>query len=486
MKGNNLALGGFANVALEKEKLAAAIVKLKAENTDHPGRLPYYGSDGARLTSEVRMLRVGKPDIAAGGLGLFLNLPDTFRVPLAHEPGDGLFSEAVKAIEHEFEQSDRVYPSGATDRLLLKYILYGRTGAPDEIMVRRNDGTSEGPLSLVPNYWLRWECLGTRKPDTWKRSGDKLSKTTSVQAVMLSNALESKYAALRSEPPAAESQPPRANTVVIFTEEEWEQIGLAGLRRSHYIKSGGKYFQPSDPGRFPNGSIDEGHAPGLSLDDFYNHENSKNARLTKAHVLALRIYSTAGYESLNNPLRTQGTNAGASRRRRLTKPHPFPVTLHYLDDAIKKLRSLNDGQDEKLHYLWRGLRDTKIDSVRLPAAGKGSRDRAGSLAEAVLSSQVSIGTNFRGTEFAPMSTTTSLEVALKYSVPGASHSSILMQINTRTFLDRGADLSYLSAFPREREFLYPPLTYLEAVDDFTLVTDNNEQFRVLRVNATMP
>ena len=316
MKGNNLALGGFANVALEKEKLAAAIVKLKAENTDHPGRLPYYGSDGARLTSEVRMLRVGKPDIAAGGLGLFLNLPDTFRVPLAHEPGDGLFSEAVKAIEHEFEQSDRVYPSGATDRLLLKYILYGRTGAPDEIMVRRNDGTSEGPLSLVPNYWLRWECLGTRKPDTWKRSGDKLSKTTSVQAVMLSNALESKYAALRSEPPAAESQPPRANTVVIFTEEEWEQIGLAGLRRSHYIKSGGKYFQPSDPGRFPNGSIDEGHAPGLSLDDFYNHENSKNARLTKAHVLAPRTRASTTRSGRRARMRARRGDGGSRSRIR--------------------------------------------------------------------------------------------------------------------------------------------------------------------------
>jgi hypothetical protein len=29
-----------------------------------------------------------------------------------------------------------------------------------------------------------------------------------------------------------------------------------------------------------------------------------------------------------------------------------------------------------------------------------------------------------------------------------------------TFMQVGADLSYCSAFPEEKEFLYPPLTYL--------------------------
>ena len=30
-------------------------------------------------------------------------------------------------------------------------------------------------------------------------------------------------------------------------------------------------------------------------------------------------------------------------------------------------------------------------------------------------------------------------------------------------MERGADLTFLSAFPGEREFLYPPLTYLQPV-----------------------
>jgi hypothetical protein len=53
-------------------------------------------------------------------------------------------------------------------------------------------------------------------------------------------------------------------------------------------------------------------------------------------------------------------------------------------------------------------------------------------------------------------------------------------------MDRGADLSYLSAFVGEKEFLYPPLTYLEETSDFTVETDDGETFHVLRVKASMP
>ena len=57
-----------------------------------------------------------------------------------------------------------------------------------------------------------------------------------------------------------------------------------------------------------------------------------------------------------------------------------------------------------------------------------------------------------------MSTTTSLDVALKY---GTSDSSILLRLKTTSFMQRGADLAWISAFPAEAEILFPPLTYLE-------------------------
>jgi len=66
-----------------------------------------------------------------------------------------------------------------------------------------------------------------------------------------------------------------------------------------------------------------------------------------------------------------------------------------------------------------------------------------------------------GTELAPMSTTTSLEVAIKYGVPKTKNgSSLLFKIKVANALKHGADLSWLSAFPGEAEVLYPPLTYL--------------------------
>ena len=58
-----------------------------------------------------------------------------------------------------------------------------------------------------------------------------------------------------------------------------------------------------------------------------------------------------------------------------------------------------------------------------------------------------------------MSTTKDLAVAVKYS---ASQASLLLKIRTSGFMDRGADISFLSAFPGEKEFLFPPLCYLRS------------------------
>ena len=63
-----------------------------------------------------------------------------------------------------------------------------------------------------------------------------------------------------------------------------------------------------------------------------------------------------------------------------------------------------------------------------------------------------------GSELACMSTTTDLAVALRYS---ASQASLLLKLRTSSFMDRGADIAFLSAFPGEREVLFPPLTYLQ-------------------------
>lgn len=72
-----------------------------------------------------------------------------------------------------------------------------------------------------------------------------------------------------------------------------------------------------------NGVLDEGREAGLLLHDFVQHPAAKQANLTVAHVLALRLYSTAAYRSLNAPLR-DGTRTG---------PHPFAVTIAFINEA---------------------------------------------------------------------------------------------------------------------------------------------------------
>ena len=47
---------------------------------------------------------------------------------------------------------------------------------------------------------------------------------------------------------------------------------------------------------------------------------------------------------------------------------------------------------------------------------------------------------------------------MRYSL---SAESVLLRIHTDSFIKCGADISYLSAFPAEQEFLYPPLTFLK-------------------------
>jgi len=163
------------------------------------------------------------------------------------------------------------------------------------------------------------------------------------------------------------------------------------------------------------------------LADFVSHPDACTARLEAAHVAALRIYTTAAYKVLNGPLRDVASTAA----------HPFPVTIAFLREAIGKLRAVGaeedtrEGKTQTKLDLWRGMRDTQPTESFLQHGG---------------------------TELAPMSTTTQLQVALQYS---AASSSLLFKLRTDNFMDRGASLQFLSAFPCEEEVLYPPLTFLK-------------------------
>jgi len=95
----------------------------------------------------------------------------------------------------------------------------------------------------------------------------------------------------------------------------------------------------------------------------------------------------------------------------------------------KKQEQQNVSKDALV--LWRGLRNTNVTDAF---------------------------TQVGGTELAFMSTTSDIRIAAQYSM---SPDSLLFKIVNDSFMSIGADINWLSTFPGEGEFLYPPLTYLK-------------------------
>jgi hypothetical protein len=85
--------------------------------------------------------------------------------------------------------------------------------------------------------------------------------------------------------------------------------------------STGKYHG----GLLGQGDFEAGHN-GWIFDKFVKHEYCRKAKLTRPHVLSLRIYTSSSYACFNVPLQDE------------VKPHPFKMTVYYLNEAIKKLR----------------------------------------------------------------------------------------------------------------------------------------------------
>ena len=141
-----------------------------------------------------------------------------------------------------------------------------------------------------------------------------------------------------------------------------------------------------------------------------------------------------------------------------SKAHPFPVTVSFLADGIKRLRAVSaqraDAQ-EKMDF-WRGMKNLE--------AGAGFMEQG-------------------GTEFAPMSTSSDFHVALRYS--SGAETRLLFKILTNGFMERGASLQFLSAFPGEREFLYAPLTFLQPTGAKEIIEMNGCKITVLEVKPLL-
>lgn len=72
---------------------------------------------------------------------------------------------------------------------------------------------------------------------------------------------------------------------------------------------------------------------GMKLEDFAACEQATHSELVLPEVAGLRIYTTAAYEEINNPLRDLG-------RYERNEAHNLPITVMFMSKALGKLRAV--------------------------------------------------------------------------------------------------------------------------------------------------
>jgi hypothetical protein len=169
------------------------------------------------------------------------------------------------------------------------------------------------------------------------------------------------------------------------------------------------------------------------------------------------------FSCVNGPLRDV-------ERRARGDAHPLPVTVTHLTTGIKKLRTI-PAQD------YAGLRASR-NLARNPVTGSGwaAQDYAQAAVRRDFYRGISNATILEqfllegGTELALMSTTREPRIALKYALRGRR--AVLLRLRVSSCMEIGADLAWLSCFPHEEEFVYPPITFLRPItgkkDEFVI------------------
>jgi hypothetical protein len=182
-----------------------------------------------------------------------------------------------------------------------------------------------------------------------------------------------------------------------------------------------------------------GDCEGRSLDEIlYRTPHIKDivddGSLTRCHILALRLYTSKSFWRINSPLRNQVRS-------------PFIATTFWITDAIKVLRRIYTAGKEEYDVdkgsasssrprhpklLWRGMKNMRLHREFLKSGG---------------------------TELACMSTSSDQNVAFRYAT---SEFPLLLRLHIGDVSVVGADIQFLSVFPQEKEYLFPPMTYLKA------------------------
>jgi len=161
------------------------------------------------------------------------------------------------------------------------------------------------------------------------------------------------------------------------------------------------------------------------LADYLSHANAVQAQLTESQVVALRLYTTTAFTSINGSLRDKNRVGN----------NPFAATISILKEGLCKLRAIQapsaSSQQEGLQ-LWRSMQHATTPEAQM---------RTG------------------GTELGLQSFTPKLDEAVGFA---SSCTSLLLLINSDvSFMQGGVALQWVSVVPFEQEYVLPPCTYLE-------------------------
>ena len=171
-------------------------------------------------------------------------------------------------------------------------------------------------------------------------------------------------------------------------------------------------------------------------------EEKEIGKLSMQEFQAARLYTGPMYMKYNAVLRGLGEKGLPKIKKKvlfeemkkLCGDSRYVTTLHCISSAIVKLSRL-----AKPQTVYRGL------------AGR------------VLPSEFWLGQGHGGVEFAFMSTTADREVAMEYAKATEKEAASCVMEVKMGMIDRGADLSWLSQYPHEREITFPPYTGLEVL-----------------------
>ena len=224
------------------------------------------------------------------------------------------------------------------------------------------------------------------------------------------------------------------------------------------------------PAGMPAPLLDSGRR-GERLDDFCRLDAARLAGLKRGHVLALRLYTSSVFRTINACL-----HHGCSEQR----PHPYPGLVALLAEAIQLMRKAgapppavvtvgaNNGAAPSA-TTWEGASDTSASS--LASSSVVWHGAAGPSHGMILSAEFRVR---GGCCLGFLSASADRAVAERYADGGGGGSGcgddeingaleavpVLLRLSVPTPKHCGAPIRWLSAYPHEEEVVYGPGTYL--------------------------